>query len=108
MVAGGTLLSAFWILSVNSWMQTPAGFGVGKDGRLFPTDYWKVIFNPSVFVRVPHMVLASYLIVAFIIGGVVRFVLRTAVLNDALEDAFRHRYPGFRSANDGQVLSAAA
>ena len=70
MVAGGTLLSAFWILSVNSWMQTPAGFAMGADGKLIPTDYWKVIFNPSVFVRVPHMVLASYLIVAFIVGGV--------------------------------------
>ena len=70
MVAGGTFLSAFWILSVNSWMQTPAGFGIGPDGRMFPTNYWQVVFNPSVFVRVPHMVLASYLIVAFIVGGV--------------------------------------
>ena len=70
MVAGGTLLSAFWILSVNSWMHTPAGFGIGPDGRMFPTDYWQIVFNPSVFVRVPHMVLASYLIVAFIVGGV--------------------------------------
>ena len=70
MVAGGTFLSAFWILSVNSWMQTPRGFGIGPDGRMFPTDYWQIVFNPSVFVRVPHMVLASYLIVAFIVGGV--------------------------------------
>ena len=70
MVAFGTLLSGFWILSVNSWMQTPAGFGVGPDGRMFPTDYWQVIFNPSVFVRAPHMMLASYLTVAFIVGGV--------------------------------------
>ena len=75
MVAGGTFLSAFWILSVNSWMQTPAGFGIGPDGRMFPTDYWQVVFNPSVFVRVPHMVLASYLIVAFIVGGVGAFHL---------------------------------
>jgi cytochrome d ubiquinol oxidase subunit I len=70
MVAGGTLLSAFWILSVNSWMQTPAGFGIGPGGVMYPTDYWKVLFNPSVFVRVPHMVFASYLVVAFIVGGV--------------------------------------
>ena len=55
---------------MNSWMQTPAGFGIGPDGRMFPTDYWQVIFNPSVFVRVPHMVLASYLVVAFIVSGV--------------------------------------
>jgi len=70
MVAAGTFMSAFWILSVNSWMQTPAGFGIGADGRMFPTDYWQIVFNPSVFVRVPHMVLASYLIVAFIVAGV--------------------------------------
>ncbi len=70
MVAGGTFLSAFWILSVNSWMQTPAGYAIGADGKMVPTDYWQVIFNPSVFVRVPHMVLASYLIVAFIVGAV--------------------------------------
>ena len=70
MVAGGTFLSAFWILSVNSWMQTPAGYAVEADGRMVPTDYWQVIFNPSVFVRLPHMVLASYLVVAFIVSGV--------------------------------------
>ncbi len=73
MVAGGTILSAFWILSVNSWMQTPAGFGVAADGKMFPTNYWQVIFNPSVFVRVPHMMLASYLVVAFIVGAVGAF-----------------------------------
>ena len=70
LVAAGTFLSAFWILSVNSWMQTPAGFAVEADGRMVPTDYWRVVFNPSVFVRVPHMVLASYLMVAFIVAGV--------------------------------------
>ena len=70
MVAGGTFLSAFWIISVNSWMQTPAGFAVEPDGRMVPTDYWQVIFNPSMFVRLPHMVLASYLVVAFIVSGV--------------------------------------
>ena len=75
MVAGGTFLSAFWILSVNSWMQTPAGFAVGADGKMAPTDYWQVVFNPSVFVRVPHMVLASYLIVAFIVGAVAAYHL---------------------------------
>ena len=70
MVAGGTLLSAFWILSINSWMQTPDGFAWGADGRMVPTDYWRVIFNPFSFVHIPHMILASYLVVAFIVGGV--------------------------------------
>ena len=74
-VAVGTLTSAFWILSVNSWMQTPAGYSVGADGRMVPTDYWQVIFNPSFFVRLPHMVLASYLCVAFAVGAVGAFHL---------------------------------
>ncbi len=68
-VASGTLLSAFWILAVNSWMQTPAGFTVAPDGQLLPADWWAVIFNPSFFYRFPHMVLASYLSVAFVVGA---------------------------------------
>jgi len=68
-VALGTLISAFWILSVNSWMQTPAGFRIDELGRFIPTDWWAVIFNPSFPVRLPHMVLASYLSVAFFVGG---------------------------------------
>jgi len=70
MVAVGTLISGFWILSVNSWMQTPAGFTVAADGRFLPTNWMEIIFNPSVFVRFPHMILASYLSVAFVVGAV--------------------------------------
>ncbi len=70
MVAVGTLLSGFWILSVNSWMQTPAGYTVAADGRFLPTSWMEIIFNPSVFVRFPHMILASYLSVAFVVGAV--------------------------------------
>jgi cytochrome d ubiquinol oxidase subunit I len=51
-------------------MQTPAGYRVAADGRLLPTDWLAVIFNPSFFVRFPHMVLASYLSVAFVVGAV--------------------------------------
>ena len=69
MVAGGTFLSAFWILSVNSWMQTPAGYTIGPDGRFLPADWWAIIFNPSFHVRFPHMVMASYLSVAFVVGA---------------------------------------
>ena len=68
-VAIGTLMSAFWILSVNSWMQTPAGYSIAPDGRFLPDSWWRIIFNPSFFVRFPHMVLASYLSVAFIVGA---------------------------------------
>ena len=69
LMAGDTLLTGFWILSVNFWMQTPAGYTIAPDGRFMPTDWWAIIFNPSVFVRFPHMILASYLAVAFVVGA---------------------------------------
>lgn len=74
-VAGGTLLSAFWILSANSWMQTPQGFTIGEDGRLFPTNWIEIIFNPSFPYRFAHMVTAAYLSTAFVVGGVGGFYL---------------------------------
>jgi len=70
MVAVGTLFSAFWILSVNSWMQTPAGYGMNEVGQFVPTDWWAAIFNPSFPYRFVHMVLAAYLTTAFVVGGV--------------------------------------
>lgn len=69
-VATGTLISAFWILSANSWMQTPAGFRLGDDGLLYPTDWIAVIFNPSFPYRLVHMVTGAYLTTAFVVGGV--------------------------------------
>jgi cytochrome d ubiquinol oxidase subunit I len=74
-VAGGTLLSAFWILSANSWMQTPQGFSVGADGRLFPVNWLEIIFNPSFPYRFAHMITAAYLTTAFVVGGVGAFYL---------------------------------
>jgi cytochrome d ubiquinol oxidase subunit I len=70
MVAFGTLLSAFWILSVNSWMQTPAGYGFNEAGQFIPVDWMAVIFNPSFPYRLVHMVLAAYLTTAFVVGAV--------------------------------------
>jgi cytochrome d ubiquinol oxidase subunit I len=70
MVAVGTLISATWILSVNSWMQTPAGFSVNTAGQFVPEDWWAVIFNPSFPYRFVHMVLAAYLTTAFVVGGI--------------------------------------
>lgn len=70
MVAAGTLFSAFWILSVNSWMQTPAGYAMNEVGQYVPADWWAVIFNPSFPYRLVHMVLAAYLTTAFVVGGV--------------------------------------
>ena len=70
MVAVGTLMSATWILSVNSWMQTPAGYGFNDVGQFIPLDWWEIVFNPSFPYRLVHMVLAAFLTVAFVVGGV--------------------------------------
>src|SRR5580700_7954549 len=60
MVALGTSLSAFWIMANNSWMQVPTGYVV-ENGAFAPTDWQAIIFSPVVWVRFPHMLLASYL-----------------------------------------------
>jgi cytochrome d ubiquinol oxidase subunit I len=75
MVAIGTLISAFWILSANSWMQTPAGYAVNADGQFVAADWLNVIFNPSFPYRLVHMVLAAYLTTAFVVGAVGAFHL---------------------------------
>lgn len=69
-VAIGTLVSAFWILSANSWMQTPQGFSIAEDGRLMPTNWIEIIFNPSFPYRYLHMITAAYLTTSFVVGGV--------------------------------------
>jgi len=69
MVAVGTVLSASWILSANSWMQTPDGV-VWENGRLVVRDWWRVIVNPSWLVRLPHMLSAAYLTGSFLVAGV--------------------------------------
>lgn len=74
-VAIGTLISAFWILSANSWMQTPQGFEMGVDNRLYPQNWLSIIFNPSFPFRYLHMVTAAYLSTAFMVGGVAAFYL---------------------------------
>ena len=74
-VAFGTLLSSFWILSANSWMQTPQGYRIGEYGLFYPTDWLQVIFNPSFPFRFVHMVSAAYLTTAFVVGGIGAFYL---------------------------------
>jgi len=69
LVAGGTTLSAFWIVVLNSWMHTPAGFEM-RDGVAHATDWWAVVFNPSMPYRLSHMMIASGITVAFLIAGV--------------------------------------
>ena len=70
MVAFGTLMSATWILSVNSWMQTPAGYSINDLGQFVPENWWQIVFNPSFPYRLVHMVLAAYLTTALVVGGV--------------------------------------
>ena len=71
MVAIGTFVSAFWILSVNSWMQTPVGHVMGENGQFLPGDsWWDIVFNPSFPYRLVHTVMAAYLTTAFVVGGV--------------------------------------
>ena len=72
LVAGGTTLSAFWIIVLNSWMHTPAGFEI-REGVAHATDWWAIIFNPSMPYRFTHMLIASGLTVAFLIAGVSAF-----------------------------------
>src|SRR3990167_3651135 len=68
LVAFGTTMSAFWILSLNSWMQTPQGHTL-VNGELHATDWLAIVFNPSFPYRLTHMLLASGLTVAFILAG---------------------------------------
>ncbi|MGI4880307.1 MAG: cytochrome ubiquinol oxidase subunit I [Janthinobacterium lividum] len=83
MVALGTLVSATWIISVNSWMQTPAGFAINAHGQFVPAGSWlPIIFNPSFPYRLVHTVIAAYLTTALVVGAVgAHHLLRNA--NDA-------------------------
>src|SRR6478672_6581908 len=76
MVAIGTLISAFWILSANSWMQTPTGYVVNAEGQFVAANWLNVVFNPSFPYRLVHMVLAAYLTTALVVGAVGAFHLR--------------------------------
>jgi cytochrome bd-type quinol oxidase subunit 1 len=68
-VAAGSLMSAFWILSANSWMHTPAGYSIAADGRFIAEDWWAIIFNPSFPYRLAHMTLAALLGTATALAG---------------------------------------
>ena len=89
MVALGTLISTFWIISANSWMQTPQGHAI-VDGIFVPVDWWAIIFNPSFPYRLAHMVLAAFITTCFVIGGVSAWYLRGGVHVDAAKRMLRH------------------
>lgn len=95
LVAVGTTFSAFWIIALNSWMQTPAGFEM-IDGVAHVTNWWDAIFNPSFTTRLAHMLLASGLTAAFLVAGISAY----KILKGDPSKASR------RSLNVGVVIAA--
>jgi cytochrome d ubiquinol oxidase subunit I len=78
MVALGTLISATWIISANSWMQTPTGFAINSSGQFVPSGAWStIIFNPSFPYRLVHTVIGAYLTTALAVGAVGAWHLRS-------------------------------
>jgi cytochrome bd ubiquinol oxidase subunit I len=88
MVAAGTTLSAFWILSLNSWMQTPAGFTM-IDGVMHAESWFEIVFNPSFPYRLTHMLLASTLTAAFLIAGLSAWQILRKAANAGTYHALR-------------------
>ncbi|GHD68680.1 cytochrome ubiquinol oxidase subunit I [Jeongeupia chitinilytica] len=87
MVAIGTLISTFWILASNSWMQTPAGFDI-VDGRVVPTDWWAVIFNPSFPYRLVHMTLSAFVVTALLVAATAAWHLLRQRRDAAIKTSF--------------------
>ena len=73
-VAVGTLISAFWILAANSWMQYPTGHEY-RDGVFYAVDWFEIVFSPTFPYRLVHMVLAAYLTTAFVVAGVAAYLI---------------------------------
>ena len=98
MVAVGTLFSSFWILALNSWMQTPAGYEI-IDGRFHAVDWIAVIFNPSFPFRISHTVTAFLVTTGFVVVGVARVLSSARACHgrgaqDAVDDAVAAYLPG--------------
>jgi cytochrome d ubiquinol oxidase subunit I len=88
LVAFGTTMSAFWILSLNSWMHTPAGYEI-VNGQFIPTDWLAVVFNPSLPYRLTHVLLASTLTASFLIAGLSAWQLLKGSATRGTHKAFR-------------------
>ena len=87
-VAVGTFISAFWILSANSWMHTPTGYTMAANGQFLPADWVAIIFNPSFPYRLVHTVLAAYLTTALVVGAVGAWHLLRERTNDGARTMF--------------------
>lgn len=88
LVAFGTTMSAFWILSLNSWMQTPVGYEI-INGRFHATNWWSIVFNPSFPYRFSHMLIASGLTMCFLVAGVSAWQILKKVESPATHAAFK-------------------
>lgn len=84
----GTLLSAFWILSANSWMQTPAGFRI-ENGVFYPESWLKIIFNPSFIYRYIHMVLAATISGSIIVASINSYYLLRGLHKEFAQRGFK-------------------
>jgi cytochrome bd ubiquinol oxidase subunit I len=94
MVAVGTCISAFWILSVNSWMQTPTGYSINSEGQFVPSGGWaEIIFNPSFPYRLVHTVIAAYLTTALVVGAAGAWhLLRRGISGDVGQEHARKMF----------------
>ncbi|MGD9843686.1 MAG: cytochrome ubiquinol oxidase subunit I [Steroidobacteraceae bacterium] len=88
LVAFGTTMSAFWILSLNSWMQTPTGYKI-INGEFHVDSWLAVIFNPSLLYRLAHMLLASGITVAFLLAGISAWQLLRDKTNAGTQHSLR-------------------
>ena len=88
LVAFGTTMSTFWIIVLNSWMHTPQGYEL-RDGIVHATDWWAIVFNPSMPYRLGHMLLASGLTVAFLIAGISALRLLWGDRAESVKSTFR-------------------
>ncbi|CAN7485092.1 cytochrome ubiquinol oxidase subunit I [Acidovorax sp. LjRoot117] len=103
MVAFGTTLSAFWILSLNSWMQTPQGYEI-IDGKFHAVDWLAIVFNPSFPYRLGHKLLASALTAGFLIAGVSAWQLIKGAANEGTRKALRTAVTAVAIAIPLQIL----
>ncbi|QHE87581.1 cytochrome ubiquinol oxidase subunit I [Hydrogenophaga sp. BPS33] len=88
LVASGTTLSAFWILSLNSWLQTPAGYEI-VNGEFFAADWFAIVFNPSFPYRLAHKLLAATLTASFLVAGLSAWQLLKGCATDGTHKALR-------------------
>lgn len=87
MVAVGTCISMFWILSSNSWMQTPQGFAI-ENGIIVPADWWAIVFNPSFPYRFAHMAAAAFLVSSLLVAGTAAWHLLKGRRDELVKKSF--------------------